>query len=241
MALCWVALPAHARPGAGQGVERLAQAIHGQAPNIGTQAIATALRAYIQVERQHLTHKPLVTIVDYSVPSDKRRLAVADVRTGKVLFYTYVAHGKGSGLRYATHFSNDPGTDASSLGVFLTGDAYYGEHGYSLRLKGLDPRSNGAAYRRDIVIHGAWYVSRAFAREHGRLGRSWGCFALDPKVEAAIVRLIRGGAVLVGYYPDPSWLDSSPFLTRSIAAASSSCPRACNAATTPSKSRASRF
>lgn len=241
MALCLAALPAHARPGAGEGVQRLAETIHGQALNIGTPAIVTALRAYLQVERRHLTHKPLVTIIDYSVPSDKRRLAVADVRTGKVLFYTYVAHGKGSGLRYATHFSNDPGTDASSLGVFLTGDAYYGEHGYSLRLKGLDPRFNGAAYRRDIVIHGAWYVSGTFAREHGRLGRSWGCFALDPKVEGAIVRLIRGGTVLVGYYPDPLWLDSSPFLIRSIAAASPSCLRSCNAATTPSKSRASRF
>jgi hypothetical protein len=258
MALCFAALSAHAEPRAGESLERLAEALHAQAPNIGTQAILTAVRAYFQVERQHLTDKPLVTIVDYSVPSDKRRLAVADVQTGKVLFYTYVAHGKGSGSRYATHFSNEPGTDASSLGVFLTGAAYDGKHGYSLRLDGLDPRFNGAAYRRDIVIHSAWYVSKTFAQEHGRLGRSWGCFALSPRVESAIVRLIRGGTVLVGYYPDPLWLHSSVILnadahapdhelpgggrlTRSMADASSSCLRSCNALTTPSKSRASRF
>jgi hypothetical protein len=213
LAACFVALSAQAaQPGAGQSLERLAATIHQQAPNIGTAAILTAVRAYFQVKSRHLTDKPLVTIVDYLVPSAKRRLAVADVKTGKVLFYTYVAHGKGSGLEYATHFSNDPGTDASSLGVFLTGDTYYGKHGYSLRLNGLDPRFNSAAYRRDIVIHSAWYVGRSFVQDHGRLGRSWGCFALSPEVESAIVKLIRGSTVLVGYYPDPAWLHSSPFL-----------------------------
>jgi hypothetical protein len=153
-----------------------------------------------------------VTIVDYSVPSARRRLAVADVTTGKVLFYTYVAHGKGSGLDYATRFSNRPGTDASSLGVFLTAGTYYGKHGYSLRLRGLDPKFNGDAYRRDIVVHSAWYVSKAFAQKYGRMGRSWGCFALSRTVEGAIVHLIQGATVLVGYYPDPQWLHSSAFL-----------------------------
>ena len=190
----------------------LVEAIHAQAPNISTEAIATAVSAYDRARRQHLTDKPFVTVVDYSVPSDKRRLAVADMQSGKVLFYTYVAHGKGSGLKYATHFSNQPGTDASSLGVFLTGDTYYGKHGYSLRLRGLDPQFNGAAYSREIVVHSAWYVSKTFAEDHGRMGRSWGCFALSRKVESAIVNLIRGKTVLVGYYPDPKWLHSSVFL-----------------------------
>lgn len=215
IASCFAVLAAHAAPGAAPPLDRLAGTIHAQAPNISTNAISTAISAYLQVRRQHLTDKPLVTIVDYSVPSDKRRLAVADVQTGKVLIYTYVAHGKGSGLKYATHFSNDPGTDASSLGVYLTGDAYYGKHGYSLRLEGLDPQFNGAAYRRDIVIHSAWYVSRKFAQDHGRMGLSWGCFALSRKVESAVVRLIRGKTVLIGYYPDPKWLHSSAFLAAS--------------------------
>lgn len=210
--LSLLALSAHAHSVAGQPLTGLAQTIHGQAPNISIRAIETALDAYSNVRQQHLTDKPLVTIVDYSVESAKRRLAVVDVHTGKVLFYTYVAHGKGSGLSYATHFSNKPGTDASSLGVYLTGRTYDGEHGYSLRLHGLDPHFNTAAYRRDIVMHSAWYVSKAFAHEYGRMGRSWGCFALSRKVEGAVVKLIRDHTVLVGYYPDPKWLDSSPFL-----------------------------
>lgn len=208
---CWlVALSAHAGLRAEQ--EHLIAVIHAQAPNISTAAISTAISAYRHATQEHLTDKPLVTIVDYSQPSDKRRLAVVDVRSGKVLFYTYVAHGKGSGRKYATRFSDTPGTDASSLGVYLTGRTYYGEHGLSLRLQGLEPQFNDTAYRRDIVIHSAWYVSKTFAHDHGWLGRSWGCFALSPKVESAIVRLIRGNTVLVGYYPDLNWLRSSAFL-----------------------------
>jgi hypothetical protein len=213
-ALC-LAFSAHAAPRTERRLLRLVDAIRAQAPDISPRAIETAIDAYDHVERQHLTHKPIVTIVDYSLPSDKKRLAVANVQTGKVLFYTYVAHGQGSGLKFATHFSNEPGSDASSLGVYLTGNTYIGAHGYSLRLHGLDPQFNGAAYRRDIVVHSAWYVSKTFARDHGRLGRSWGCFALSGKVESAIVKLIRGATVLVGYYPDPQWLHSSLFLRSS--------------------------
>lgn len=214
-ALFLVAPWVHGNARAQMRLRDLAQTIHAQAPNIGINAILTAIDAYAHVKQRHLTGKPLLTIVDYAVASARRRLAVADVDTGKVLFYTYVAHGKGSGLDYATHFSDRPGSEASSLGVYLTGSTYDGEHGYSLRLHGLDPGFNGAAYRRDIVIHSAWYVSRKFAQQHGRMGLSWGCFALSRKVESAIVHLIRGGTVLVGYYPDPRWLDSSAFLNGS--------------------------
>lgn len=213
--LLLIALPAHAALSAEKDSTRLVETIHAQAPNISVEAISTAVDAYFHVRHQHLTDKPLVTVVDYSVPSAKRRLAVADVQTGKVLFYTYVAHGKGSGLDYATRFSNRPGTDASSLGVYLTGDTYYGKHGYSLRLRGLDPQFNGAAYSREIVVHSASYVSKEFAHDHGRMGRSWGCFALSRDVEGAVVSLIRGATVLVGYYPDPRWLHSSAFLNGS--------------------------
>lgn len=213
-ALVFVDPQARADPTAAplEGVLHLADTIHAEAPNLSLRAISTAITAYQAAKRRHLTDKPLVTIVDYSVPSAKKRLAVVEVPTGKVLFYTYVAHGKGSGLDFATHFSNVPGTDTSSLGVYLTGETYYGDHGYALRLQGLDPGFNSAAYRRAIVIHSASYVSESFARNHGRMGRSWGCFALGGDVERAIVRLIRGRTILVGYYPDAQWLRSSAFL-----------------------------
>ncbi len=213
LASCLAALAAHAGPAPGNRLRRLAAAIHAQAPNISIKAASTALDAYEHARLRHLTDKRLVTIVDYSPPSNERRLAVVDVRTGKVLIYTYVAQGKGSGLKYATRFSNEPGSLASSIGVYLTGHTYYGNDGYSLRLHGLDPGFNTAAYRRDIVVHSAWYVSKAFAQKYGRMGQSWGCFALSRNVERAVVKLIRGATVLVGYYPNRKWLHSSPFLT----------------------------
>lgn len=148
-ALFFASLSAHAELPAGRSPELVAETIHAQAPNISAEAISAAIHAYAQVRQRHLTDKPFVTIVDYSLPSTKKRLVVADVRTGRVLFYTYVAHGKGSGLRYATRFSNKPGTNTSSLGVYLTGHTYYGKHGYSLRLKGLNPEFNGATDRKD--------------------------------------------------------------------------------------------
>jgi hypothetical protein len=212
LAVLFFARPARANSNTAPRRERLAATIHAQAPNISIQAILTSLDAYSHVKERHLTEKPLVTIVDYSLSSAKRRLAVVDVNTGKVLFYTYVAQGRGSGLTYATRFSNKPGSEASSLGVYLTGQTFNGKEGYSLRLHGLDPEFNGAAYGRGIIMHSAWYVSSAFAQKYHRMGRSWGCFALSQKVESAVVNVIRDGTVLVGYYPDPKWLNSSPFL-----------------------------
>ena len=204
--------PTLARTLTHRSIRVLASRLHDQAPNISTRVMVRALEAYAQVRKRHLTDKPIVTVVDYSLSSARKRFAVANVRTGKVLFYTYVAHGRGSGKKFATRFSNKPGTEASSLGVFLTGRTYTGKNGFSLRLKGLNPRFNGAAYERDIVVHSAWYVSSSFARKYGRMGRSWGCFALSKKVEAAIVDRIQGGTVLFSYYPDPQWLATSPFL-----------------------------
>lgn len=206
-----IALSAHAGSLSEKGLKKLAETLHVQAPNISTKVITKAIQAYKNAKHRGLVDKDIITVVDYSLPSAKKRLAVVNLNKAKVLYYTYVAHGKGSGLKYATHFSNRPGTEASSLGIYRTAQTYYGKHGYSLRLKGLNPEFNGAAYRRDIVVHSAWYVSQAFADKYGRMGRSWGCFALSKKVEKSVVNVIRGGTMLMAYYPDPQWLSTSPF------------------------------
>jgi hypothetical protein len=97
-------------------------------------------------------------------------------------------------------FGNEMGSFRSSLGTFLTGEAYTGQHGYSLRLEGLDPGVNDRAYERAIVMHPADYVTEAFRmRSGGRLGRSWGCPALDPVVAPAIIDRIQDGSVLFAH------------------------------------------
>jgi hypothetical protein len=143
----------------------------------------------------------VLTVIDYSLPSRVRRLWVLDVRMGRVLARELVAHGRNSGDDVPHRFSNRVGSLQSSLGLFLTGRVYRGKHGISLRLRGLDPRLNGRAEKRAIVVHGADYVSRRTIASLGRLGRSQGCPALDRAVARRVIELIRGGTALFAYHP----------------------------------------
>jgi hypothetical protein len=153
-----------------------------------------------------------LTLIDYSLPSTEPRLWVFDLATGEVLFKELVAHGKNSGENMPTRFSNEMNSRTSSLGLFVTGDAYIGSNGYSLRLEGLDVGFNDHALERAIVIHGAAYVDPQLAASQGRIGRSWGCPALRPAVAASVIDRIRGGGVVFSYYPDQDWLTQSRFL-----------------------------
>src|SRR5262249_25593204 len=63
-----------------------------------------------------LHNSSLITICDYSQGSTSRRLYVIDLLEGKLLFNTYVSHGKNSGGDFATSFSNREDSHKSSLG-----------------------------------------------------------------------------------------------------------------------------
>jgi hypothetical protein len=137
---------------------------------------------------------------------------VLDLEAGRRVFRELVAHGVNTGENWATAFSNTLGSRQSSLGLFRTTSTYQGRNGYSLRLEGLEPGFNDLALERTIVVHGAWYVSEAFAKEHGRLGRSWGCPALPKRVARKVINTIKDGSLLFIYYPDEVWLASSELL-----------------------------
>ena len=122
-----------------------------------------------------------------------------DLGRGKVLYHELVAHGAGSGDKYATHFSNVNDSRATSLGLFLTGDTYEGGNGYSLKLRGLNPGVNDLAETRHIVMHGAWYVSDEHARQFGMIGRSWGCPALPQADAQPVIDTIKGGTFVYSY------------------------------------------
>jgi len=154
-------------------------------------------------------------VIDYSLPSTAPRLWLIDRTDGRVLRHLLVAHGRGSGENIASRFSNRDGSLASSLGLFLTEETYVGKNGYSLRLRGLEPGINDRARDRAIVLHGAPYVSPEFARVHGRLGRSWGCPAVELEVAHPLIDQIRDGSLLFIYAPDPGWLERSRLLVAS--------------------------
>jgi hypothetical protein len=153
-----------------------------------------------------------LTVIDYSRPSTEKRLWVFDVPSGRVLFRELVAHGRNTGENMATSFSDVMNSRQSSLGLFVTRDAYVGSNGYSLRMQGLEPGFNGNAIDRAIVMHGAPYVDAALAKQQGRIGRSWGCPALREAVARDVIDTVRGGGVIFSYYPDKNWLSGSQFL-----------------------------
>lgn len=172
-----------------------------------------ALKAHQKAKKMGKANKPIVTVIDYSLPSTEPRMWVIDTRTNKTLFHTHVAHGSKSGDNKATRFSDIPGSNQTSLGVFVTGSTYQGKHGTSLELHGLEKGVNGNALRRRIVVHSANYVSAGTIQSLGRLGRSWGCPALNNKVAQPIIQTIKGGSLVFAYYPDQKWLKRSTFLS----------------------------
>lgn len=188
----------------------LAATLSRVAPHANPRVLALATRALRCVRRTQSVHT--LSVIDYSLPSTTPRLWVFDLDRVKLLFHVLVAHGRNSGSRFAEHFSNREGSLMSSLGTFVTDGTYIGHNGYSLRLKGLDGRFNDHAEERSIVIHGASYVSRAFAHAQGRLGRSWGCPAVRKAVAKPLIDTIRKQSMVFAYYPDPAFLHGAPTL-----------------------------
>lgn len=143
--------------------------------------------------------KQILSIVDFSKPSSQKRLWIVDLGSKKLLYHTLVAHGRGSGGLMATNFSNTAESHQSSLGFYVTDDTYFGKHGLSLRLNGLDKGSNTNALARAIVVHGADYVSERFVNQNGYLGRSHGCPALPVELTGEIIKTIKGKTALFIY------------------------------------------
>ena len=147
------------------------------ADRLDEEAHEQALRYFSQHQLEIANHKYL-TVIDFTKPSFVKRMYIFNLETGEMERYL-VAHGQSSGHTYAQHFSNEIGSHRSCRGFFITGEKYDGKHGTSLRLHGKEKGINDNAFRRDIVIHGANWVSyRAVLENGGRLGRSWGCPAV---------------------------------------------------------------
>ena len=159
-----------------------------------------------------LNNDNILSIVDFSLPSTQKRLFVLDMANLKLLFNTYVAHGRNSGKEFASKFSNSPESNMSSLGFYITKQTYNGEHGLSLKLEGEEKGINDNAESRAIVIHCADYVSEKTIKALGYIGRSLGCPALPTKYTKPIIETIKDGSCLFVYSPSEKYLSNSPIL-----------------------------
>ncbi|HVZ57668.1 MAG TPA: murein L,D-transpeptidase catalytic domain family protein [Chitinophagaceae bacterium] len=184
--------------------------LHLDLAGLSRQAFDLAQRGFEQIRNQgSLVNDSVLSIIDFSQPSTRKRLYVIDLKHYRLLFNTLVAHGRNSGKEMARFFSNRPASYKSSLGFYVTRDTYEGNNGYSLRLEGLEKGINDNAERRAIVIHGAGYVDESYIGSQGYIGRSEGCPAIPERVVTPLINTIKQGSCLFIYNPDPQYLHHS--------------------------------
>jgi hypothetical protein len=164
------------------------------------------------ISESAITDKGIVTVIDFTQASTKKRFFTIDMKRGKVIFNTYVSHGKNTGENFATAFSNIEHSNQSSLGFYVTAETYVGSKGYSLKLDGMDKGYNDKIRRRAVVMHSADYVSEKWITKYGRLGRSQGCPALPKELSRTIIDTIKGGTPVFAYYNDNNYLSASTHL-----------------------------
>ena len=176
---------------------------------LSEQAFHLALKGWSKLKAGGKLNSDIISICDFTQSSNKKRLYIIDLATGTLLFNTLVAHGKNTGDEFARYFSNAPSSLKTSLGFYITKEAYEGSHGLGLRLMGIEQGFNDHAEDRAIVMHGASYVCNEFIDQYGRLGKSWGCPAVPQELHEQIINTIKDGTCLFIYYPDKAYLAAS--------------------------------
>lgn len=170
-------------------------------------AFSKAYIGYLNLKAENIVNEKasVLSIADFSISSKSKRLWIIDIEENKLLLNTWVSHGRGSGADIATRFSNTVNSHQSSLGFYVTGEVYYGKHGRSLRLDGMDDGFNSRARERAIVIHGAKYVSAQAIKNLNRLGLSHGCPAVPLEQSDKIIDLVKNKTVFYVHANQPSY------------------------------------
>jgi hypothetical protein len=179
---------------------------------LSQEAFDLAVKGYRYLQSLGKLDNNILSIVDFSLSSIRKRLFVIDMENATLLYNTYVAHGRNSGKEYATQFSNRPESFKSSLGFYITKGTYSGAHGFSLQLEGEEKGINDNAFSRAIVMHSADYVNKNLIKRQGYMGRSLGCPALPKAVYKPIIETIKNGSCLFMYSPHSNYVSKSQLL-----------------------------
>jgi L,D-transpeptidase catalytic domain len=180
-----------------------------------SKCFAKAMEGFYALKQRGLIQKDILTLVDFSISSAKKRLWVIDLSTNIILYNTFVAHGMNSGVEYANEFSNSSNSNKSSLGFYATGETYMGKHGLSLKLDGLEMGVNNNARSRAVVIHGADYANPTILKSQNYLGRSQGCPAIPEYIKKDIIKTIKDKSCLFIYHPTRNYQITSHLVSQS--------------------------
>jgi hypothetical protein len=204
----------------GAAVRALAAAVR---PLSHPRALETAFRSYFAYMAAHpdQVKKPILYFVDYGLPSTEPRGYIFDMQGLTILEGPFtVAHGRGSSQsQYGvpTRFSNESGSAATSLGLYLA-ESIYQFHGHTggqvyssvgLRLKGVSPNFNDNALARGVVAHGAPYVTA------DKAGRSEGCPAMEQDRARRVLPELADGGMVFLFAPDQQWMADDPWVASS--------------------------
>ena len=177
---------------------------------LSKQAFEYAISGYTKLlENGEINNDAILSVVDFSLPSNQKRFFIIDLVKGELLYHTFVSHGKNSGKLMAKSFSNRFNSYQSSIGFYTTGETYIGKHGFSLRLVGKESGINDKALERGIVIHSADYADESVAKKQGYLGRSLGCPAIPEKIHRGVIETIQNGSCFFIYAPIPIYSKQS--------------------------------
>jgi hypothetical protein len=176
-------------------------------------AFRYAYIGYQTMKKQHrLNNKELFSIIDFTKDCNSKRFYTIDLEKMKIVYYTYVAHGKKSGERMATSFSDAIESNKSSIGFYITGNTYNGGNGYSLMLHGDEKGYNSNLAKRSVVVHAADYANEDYIARNGRMGRSLGCPALPENIYKQVIETIKEKTMIFAYYNDAKYLKTSKYL-----------------------------
>jgi hypothetical protein len=184
-----------------------------EAVGLNPRAFEYAWKGFIQLAQSgKLSNTDYFTICDFSQSSRNKRLYIIDLAQMRVLKNTYVAHGRNSGGEFAQTFSNRPESHKSSLGFYVTGETYMGQHGLSLKMQGVERGINDRALARRIVIHGSSYIGENYLSSNPFSGRSYGCPAIPAAERDEIINTIKNGTCLFIYHPSKQYISKSKIL-----------------------------
>ena len=177
--------------------------------HLSLEVFEIAVKGYSELYfKNKLKNKKFLTIVDMSLSANTERMFIIDMEKRILADKKLVAHGMKTGNEFASNFSNEQSSHKSCLGFFVTGELYNGRHDLSMKLDGQE-YSNDNARSRGVVVHGADYVSCEYIKSNGRLGRSFGCPAIDKEGYEQTVNKLQGGSCYFIYYPSTSYLSRS--------------------------------